>query len=200
VRPPDDRVAARQARIAEAEHALARGRFNDARRLMGEARGLGAKGVKDPRLTQLQKAIKEAEAGQAKRARVGPWAGLGVGLLAYLLVSAAQPPAWGIPVWALLAFVVVPGIIGYTTGRVLGRSAERKPRFRAGLFAGAAAMFLYASVTLMVLHARIGSTGDSGEVFLVGLFVSLVYSGLAGAVAGAASAYLAWSRAEGDSA
>ena len=112
------------------------------------------------------------------------------GSLYYLALSIQQPAQWTVPVWVLLAFLLGPALIGLIAGRLQRGEMSPLRRFRGGLQAGVITMFLYTSITLMALHARMGSSGDGGQVFLVGLFVSVIYALIAGVVAGAVSSRL----------
>ena len=114
--------------------------------------------------------------------------GFGLGLLlaivGYLVLALRQPSAWGMPVWALLAFAVVPAGAGWLAGRGRIGGSEFRECFRAGAWPAAIAMALYAGITLIVLHTRVSSGANGGSVFLVGVFVALVYAAAAGPVAG----------------
>ncbi len=129
-----------------------------------------------------------------KPGRASAWGGFCLGLLGYLLVSVREPLEWRMPVWIILAFVVVPGLVGWVAG--LGQVPERGICFRAGLRTAGWAMFLYASLTLIVLSHRIPADAGSGQEFWAGLLVSVVYALLAGTVAGLVSMAAGRRRAE----
>jgi hypothetical protein len=193
MRPSESSEAAEHAIVA-AEAALAGRHYQEALFHLGEAKRLGAP---HHDLQRLAEAIQRAR-GQADRsARWSVLAGLGAGILGYGILSFQQPPGWTVPVWAVLAFLVVPGMAGWATGRLLGRDRLPRDRFRAGVSAGGLAMALYTAITLIVLQQRIHTEIGSGQTFLVGCLVTLVYAALAGVVAGLVSARVTWRPARG---
>src|SRR5690349_7232146 len=70
---------------------------------------------------------------QAKRERGAVWMGFWLGLLAYLFLSLQQPLGWQMPVWILLAFLVIPGLIGLLQGWRLGTDSTASARFWVGM-------------------------------------------------------------------
>lgn len=117
------------------------------------------------------------------------WMGGATGTVAYLILSVAQPLDWRLPVWAVLAFVTVPTLVAYVCSKLLGPQTESPVRFKSAFCSGAVAMFLYTSISLMIVHSRIGPISDDGHDLRIGLFVSVVYAAIAGVVAGAGAAY-----------
>jgi hypothetical protein len=185
MRPPNEREEAGDAEIIAAESTLARRQFLEAQQHLAEAERLGASRHE---VERLRSAAVAAVQRQVQRGRQAPWAGFGIGVAGYLLLSIQQPPGWTIPGWVILAFLVVPALIGGVTGRWQGLDQEARTRFWAGGRAGGGAMALYSGLSLIAVRQRFSTNADAGQVVLVGLFVTLVYAVLAGAVAGLASA------------
>lgn len=189
MRPPGEQQGAAEAAVVETERHLGAGRYAAARNSLADAARLGAS-RRD--IERLHSSIDRGEARSKKGAKAARWLAFGLGILAYLILSVQQPPAWRVPVWAALAFLAVPATVGFTAGKIAGRGTPAPTRFRAGMSAGGWAMFWYAAITLFMLHARMNSGAPAGEVFLAGAFVTIVYSLLAGLVAGLVSAKLAF--------
>jgi len=101
----------------------------------------------------------------------------------YLLVALQQPRGWGVAVWAVLAFLLVPGLAGLVGGLKVGRVGTRKAHFRQAYWAVAWVMATYAGLNLMILRARFTGSGFGGAL-LVWVFVTAVYATVAGIVAG----------------
>ena len=184
-----EKQAAIQAQLDAVESALSDNRFYDAHHYLAQATQLGAS---KRELHHFRLELQAGEAKQSKQRRGSFWMGLFLSLCAYLLLALQQPLDWGIPLWMLLGFFCIPVLTGYVVGRKQGFDQGAKARFGAAFRANGLAMFLYTSLSLMFVHADIGSGGNSTMVFLVGLVVSVVYGILAGCVAGIASAKLAW--------
>jgi hypothetical protein len=184
MRPAGEREEAGDAEIIAAESALGKRQFLEAQQHLVEAERLGASRHE---VERLRRAAVAAVQRQVQRERRAPWAGFGIGVAGYFVLSLRQPPGWTIPVWAILAFLVVPGIIGWVTARWQGFGQEASTRFWAGGRAGGGAMALYSGLSLIAVRQRFSTGTDAGQVLLVGLFVTLVYAALAGAVAGLAS-------------
>jgi hypothetical protein len=185
MRPPEEREAAGDAEIIAAEIALGKRQFLEAQQHLAEAERLGAARHE---VERLRSAAVTAVQRQVQRGRRAPWAGFGTGVAGYLVLSLRQPPGWTVPVWAILAFLVVPGAIGCVTTRWQGFDQEASTRFWAAGRAGSGAMALYSGLSLIAVRQRFSTDADAGQVLLVGLFVTLVYAALAGAVAGLVSA------------
>jgi hypothetical protein len=201
MRPPDETRAGIEAEIIAAERALANGNMPEARRRLADAERLGASSSD---LKMLHSAIASRErfsktdrANAKKKGKLGVWAGFGIGVMGYLILSIRQPPDWPQTLWALLAFGVVPILAGLTTGRISRAAGNARSRFWAGLKSGFISMFLYSGISLIVLRTRIASGADSMQILTVGLFVTFVYAILAGCVAGAASSKLVRGAADG---
>ncbi len=101
----------------------------------------------------------------------------------YLLVALQQPRGWGLAVWALLAFVLVPGFAGLVGGLKVGRVGTRQAHFRQAYWAVAWAMAGYTGLNLLILRARFTGSGFAGAL-LVWILVTAVYATAAGVVAG----------------
>ena len=183
---PDPEAA--EAQMIAAERALARGQYREAQQHLAQAERLG---TSPHDIERLASAVWAAAERQARRGRRGPWAGFAIAGIGYLLLSVQQPPAWTIPVWAALALGVVPAIAGLATGRWQGPERAPRRRFWDAARAAGGAMFLYSGLSLPAVRHRFSTGAEMGDALLVGVFVTLVYGALAGAVAGLVSALLA---------
>jgi hypothetical protein len=134
-----------------------------------------------------------------RRGRGAAWVGFWLGLLAYLLLSMQQPLGWGILVWVLLAFLIVPGLIGLLIGKKLGAEPTAPMKFWAGLKGVAWAMAFYAFLNPILLLGRLNVEGENGARLFAVLLVTVVFALLAGGVAGLASALTAKRAPKGES-
>jgi hypothetical protein len=110
-----------------------------------------------------------------------PWRTFFLALLLYVFLSFRDLTVWTKPVWAILAFIAIPGLSAFA----LGRGGNPGPHVRAAFTSVGWAMGLYTAYHLLRLHSRFGLTGDAGtsmNVFFAGLFVTVVYALGAGAV------------------
>lgn len=188
----DPTQAARE-ELAAAQAALAAGRLQDARRHLAEAERWGT----SPESQRLRRSVAEAAQRGARQAGQSVWQGLAVAAGAYFVLGLQQPPRWTVPIWALLAFAVIPGVVGFLVGRRQGQTSNPKANFWKGFWVVDVPMFVYASIAMMVAHSRVGSETDAGQTFLAGWFVAVADAALAGAVAGLACALPTWRSSKG---
>jgi hypothetical protein len=187
--PPDQTAAGQEAAILATERALAAGRYHEARQHIGELKRLHGSHHDIARLT---KAVDAGLAQQKKRSKKTAWIGPLVAIVGYLILATRQPFGWTIPVWTVLAFLVVPGLTGYTVAKLLGPETAPGARFRSAMWGTGFAMFFYTVISLMIVRARIGGDAGSSQAAVVVFFVASIYTVLAGAVAGLVSAKLVW--------
>lgn len=187
MRPPDETRAAREATIASAKEAVREGRYGDAFRHLKEAEQLG---VASGEIDNLRHSIDARKKKSRGVLRKSAWGGFAVAGIGYLILSFQQPPAWGIPVWAALAFLLVPAGAGYAASRIQGPGIEGQARFAAAMRGVGWAMFFYTLLSLFVLLLRMGGEGRGAQVGLVIFVLSVVYALLAGGVAGLAAKIL----------
>ena len=175
--------------IAAANAALDAGRYRVASRHIAEAERWGGA---SPEIARLQDRLNDFVEQQNREAGRGVWSGLAAGAAGYLLLGIQEPPEWTMPVWALCAFVLLPGLIGFVIGRKQSLDDFPKVRFRQGFLVTAPVMFCYASIAMIAAHSRIGSASDVGQEMLAGTLAATVFAAVAGCVAGAVCALPAW--------
>jgi len=107
-----------------------------------------------------------------------------VGLVGYTILSFRQPPEWHALLWAVLAFGVIPALIGLA----VSRPAAARGSVVAASWWALISMLIYTGSGMIRAHVRLESNPDSGQVVLIGLFVSVVYGLAAGLVAAGVSA------------
>lgn len=117
-------------------------------------------------------------------------AGFWIAVLAYFGLSFASPLALSVPLWAGLAFVGLPAVIGAIAAKGTSGIESRGQRFRGSFWICSWTVFLYAAVNLMIAHHRMGASAAPGSVFLLGLAVACTYALIAGVVGGMAGALL----------
>ena len=175
--------------IAAADAALDAGRYRIASRHIAEAVRWGGA---SPETARLRDRLNNFVEQQSREAGRGVWSGLAAGVVSYLLLGTQEPPEWTMPVWALCAFVLLPGLIGFVIGRKQSLDDFPKARFRQGFLVTAPVMFCYASIAMIAARNRIGSASDVGQEMLAGTLAAAVFAALAGCVAGAVCALPAW--------
>jgi hypothetical protein len=177
-----------QEKLEEAKQALARKRYDDAKRLLAEAEQSGA----PPRwVANLRQVVRAAEEHQDKLGRNSHWVGLLLGGFVYLIIL-FLPLTPRDAAWIVLALLGVPALIGGIIGRLMGFDAGAGPRFRKAAVVTGFVMFNYAFVSLIWQRTRFAIGSEIGQIFLVWLVVATVYAVIAGAVAGLVSAKLTW--------
>jgi hypothetical protein len=140
---------------------------------------------------RLRDEITETQAADLRDAARAPWYGGGIGFVLYLIMLFINSPAgWTMPVWIPLAFLVAPAITGYAAAFFYGFRCGRLERFWPSAWAGCGAMALYSMIGMLVARGHIAesSGADAGGEFLAGSIATLVYSVIAGAIAGLAGA------------
>jgi hypothetical protein len=183
LRTPEEREDIHAALIA-CERALSGGHYREAERHLAHAAHLGAS---PQEVTRLGHAITEVHKAQNRRISSNYGKGLVLGFLGYLLLSVQQPLGWTLPLWILLAFLVIPGIVGVLIGSAHGPAQTAREIFRMGMKGAGWPMAFYTAVTLLILSPRLVRMENIGQEFLAGALVTLVYALLAGGVAGLAS-------------
>jgi hypothetical protein len=173
--------------IHAAKQAIRKGEYLEAYEHLGhiDMHGPHAKEVKE-----LREEIRETEAADLKDAARAPWAGFGVGVVLYLILTIRSPAQWTKPVWMVLAFLIVPAIAGYFTAWYYGFRCQRRERFRPSAMAGGFSMVIYAIIGLIIARCKIAEDPgvDSGGVLLASCVVTVVYGVIAAVVAGVVGA------------
>lgn len=183
----DDGSAAER-EVLLAEQALGGGRFDVAEGHLARAKQLG---MHEVALDRLAVAIRAARTRQTVRRNWSVPSGIGAAAVCYFILSIRQPLAWTIPLWSLLAFVVIPFATGSVTARMAGSGMASRSRSLAAAVAGAVSMAGYTGISLIVVHGRINSVtapGASDAVVRVGFVVTITYAAIAGLVSGWAAA------------
>jgi len=116
-------------------------------------------------------------------ARANGVGGMMVGLAGYTILSFRQPPEWHPVLWAALAFGMVPAVIGLVVSRPAARGS-----IAVAFWWALISMLTYSGISMIRAHVRLESNPNSGQIVLIGLFVSVVYGLMAGLVAAGASA------------
>lgn len=108
--------------------------------------------------------------------------------VAYLILSARSPGDWMLPLWALLAFLLVPAVEGILIAKGARDEDTAGQRFWRAWLIGAATMGVYTLWNLVLLNSRINTHNNVGDIPLVIFTLVLLYGAIAGVVAGIASA------------
>lgn len=170
-----------QAALAACKRSVRSGRYRDAERHLAEAVKHGAS---HQTVERHASAIRNAENAGHKPRGSGAWWGFAVAAIGYFLLSLQQPAGWGEAVWVCLAFILIPALVGVVVNRGQGPNRPPNRAFFSSAKPAGFAMFLYTSITLMVLAARMDRPDAHGEEFLTGLIVTCVYTLVAAAAAG----------------
>lgn len=112
------------------------------------------------------------------------WLAFAIAGIGYLVLSQQQPAGWGVPLWASLALLLIPALAGLAVNRLQAAQRTARQMFFGGMKGVGWAMFFYSSITLIVLANRVGGAGSGGEEFLAGLLTAIVFTIVAGSVAG----------------
>jgi hypothetical protein len=176
-----------QAALSACGRAIGSRRFRDAERHLREAARHGAS---EAVISRTARKIRNAEKTRAVPDRRGVWLGFAAAFLGYMVLSFQQPANWGEAIWAALAFLLIPALVGFVVNRTQRRDRPPTQAFFSGMKAAGIAMFLYASITLIVLANRVGRPDAVMQEFLAAVIVITVYSLLAGAAAGTVNAAL----------
>jgi hypothetical protein len=185
---PEPITNAAQEKLEAAKQALARKRYDEAKRLLTEAE---QNGVPPRWAANLRQMIRGAEEHQDKLARNSHWVGLLIGGFVYLILLFLPLTPRDVA-WIVLALLGVPALVGGVIGRLMGFDAGAGPRFRKAALVCGFAVFGYAFVSLIWQRSRFAIGSEIGQVFLVWLLVATVYAVIAGVVAGLVSAKFAW--------
>ena len=168
--------------IGEARKALADGDFARARAHLAVARQEGAD---ETTLRALLDEIDEAEGAITKSSSAHILWAIMLALIAYVVLSLQSPANWGMPVWVLLAFIVVPIVIGVLSAMSVPPHAEKGDRFKRAMGVATLAMAIYATVGLILSERKMGTHSlQATQVFTAGMVVVVVYALIAGFVAG----------------
>ena len=125
-----------------------------------------------------------------KRKKHSIWIGMLIAGIGYFILSFQQPNGWETLLWLFLGFLLIPSIAGFSIGKRMGSDTESKIRFTQSFLVIGFMMWLYTIINMMMVRSHVNSSADSGAIFMVGMFVSSIYSTIAGLVAGAASSLL----------
>ena len=139
---------------------------------------------------RLSVAIQTAAQAQQRHSHGGGWGGFLVGIVGYLCLSVRQPLDWGMPLWIVLAFLLVPGLVGVVVGRVQRAAGTPRGSFRTAAKSAGNAMGLYTALHLILIGGPHSDGADITQEFLAGLLSTLLFALIAGLAAGAVSATL----------
>ena len=187
MRPPDEINAAIEHELAVAELDLTRGLPHEARKHLDNAKRLGAS-KKDVMI--LNKNILQATYALNKHSRLSGAVSFCFTAACCSILALQQPRQWTYTIWILALFLIIPLCSGFIFGRLQGAETTPAQRFRKALRMTFIPVFIYSGWTLFYLRSQFSSMDFSA--FLVILFVSTFFSLTTGAVAGFASAVLAW--------
>ena len=182
--------------LEAAEKALSEGRYDAADHLLD----LAAHGGAEPlHISELGRRVRAAKARHEQRVRSSVRIGFLLALAGYVILSTRQPLGWTLKVWIVSAFVVIPVISGFFVGRRHAGERTRSRAFYDGARSGAYAMVCYATFHLLMLadHLQKDSTQLVDEYVAV-IIAVIVFSALAGIVAGLASTAASFGRPRGD--
>ncbi len=184
--PPDEQAAAREHALSRAKVAIHHRHFAEAQRLMDTAAKLQAnradlQWLHDEFFIEKRK----SENREVLTRTLGP---IVCGVV-YLIFSVNGPREWTIPVWISLAFLFIPAMIGFVSGRQISPEQAISKRFWTAFRNVAIGMFGYTTMSLIMLRIRISQPDSSGMVFLVGLLVSMIYAAIAGTIGGLAAKF-----------
>ena len=122
-----------------------------------------------------------------------------VALVGHVLLGLRSVRHWGSGLWLLLALVAIPALAGWLGGRNAGRDVTPNQRFwdtapRVGLVMAGRTGF-----GLIIAHGGFSSGGRGSAVLVVWLFLTVLYTVVAGAVAGMAASMTAPHHHRGES-
>ena len=113
-----------------------------------------------------------------------PLFGILVGAVGYLLLSIQSPLRYTIPVWMMLALVVIPALIGVSVGAV----TILREGIAAAFWVAAMTMLTYSALNMARIHGELPMSADPGQVFLACAIVSVAYALVAGIVSAGVNA------------
>ncbi|HLJ54260.1 MAG TPA: hypothetical protein VKT77_04420 [Chthonomonadaceae bacterium] len=118
------------------------------------------------------------------------WLAFLIACIGYLITSSQQPAGWGVGLWMLLAWLLIPTVAAFALSRVQAPGRAAPQLFKAGMKGVGWAMFLYSAITLRALAHRVGG-GNAFQGFIAGLLTCVLCTVIAGAVAGGTNVLLA---------
>lgn len=184
--------------LKAADDALKQGRYEAADKLLD----LAAKGGAEPRhISDLGRRLRAAKALHEKRVRTSVRSGFCLALAGYVVLSLRQPAEWRVPVWLALIFLVIPGLVGVFVGRRHAGERTRARAFYDGARCGAYSMVCYSGVHVLVLANRLQKDASQTiDEYVAGVLTVVVFSAIAGMVAGSMSAMASLVAPKGESA
>lgn len=130
--------------------------------------------------------VRSPQGRQANRSD-GGWRGFIVAILGYLCVSFQQPLGWGIPLWIFLAFLLVPTLTGLAVGLAQRGAGTPGRSFWTALKAAGKAIALYTIIHLLLIGGPHSDAADRGQERIAGVLTTLLFTLIAGLVAGTVS-------------
>ena len=182
--------------LQNAEKALQQGRYDAADHLLD----LAAHGGATPLLiSDLGRRVRAARANHELRVRSSVRIGFCLAIAGYILLSMRQPLGWTQPIWILLAFLVIPGVAGLFVGRRHAGERTRSRAFYDGARSGVFAMACYTGFHVFKLADNLQKDNSQTVDEWVAAFIAIiVFSSIAGLVAGLASAAASLGRPKGE--
>lgn len=185
----NDEVVAACRAIEDGDYELARHHVNN----------LSMEGSNPSQVHELTQLIlqKESAASQVGTNRIG--LALAVAVLGYAALSIQSPATWGLPVWGVAAFLVLPCFVGALAGRsvISGRSApQTSKRFWRAFMVTGITVAIYTVIGASIVRHKMQSSDKSMD-FAIFLIVAAVYGAMAGLVAGIAGSSFVSSRRAG---
>jgi ABC-type transport system involved in cytochrome c biogenesis permease subunit len=184
--------------LRDAEKALQESRFDTAEHLLDMAAHAGATPL---HISDLGRRVRAARAMHDRGVRGSVRVGFLIALAGYLILSARQPLGWTPSVWIVLAFVVIPGVAGLFVGRRHAGTRTRSLAFYDGVRSGVYAMACYSAIHIFTLANNLEKDNSQlVDEWAAAFIVVIVYSIIAGGVAGMSSVAASFLRPRGDTA
>ena len=174
----NDEVVAACRAIEDGEFVQARHHINN----------LAMSGTNPSLVEELTRLIwqKEREVMQTTGNRIGM--AISVAVFGYMALSFQSPEGWGPLVWGLVAFLILPCVVGVLAGNSVTASRAaplKKLRFRRAFSITFSVVAIYTLVGMGIVRHKMQSADKSTDIAIY-LVVAVVYGLMAGAVAGIA--------------
>lgn len=173
-----------QMHLDRAQQALEQRRFTEAREHLNAA---VADGMSQDQASGMfaEVAVQEMKDGQ-RRAQFG-FSGLALGCVGYGLLSFTSPYKMSTVPWALVAFGVIPILVGFLSGQSCPAERSRKGRFFAGFGLCGVIAAVYAGINVSIARSALSTPIDPGAMTTIVCLVSVAVGVGAGLVAGIVS-------------